>query len=244
MAFIILLLGDVSASARTASSGIWHPAPGTSWQWQLSGNRINTSFNVDAYDIDGFESNARTVRTLHAKGSKAVCYVDVGSWESWRPDANKFPKWVIGDKYGGWKGERWLDIRRIKVLAPIMRARLDMCKRKGFDAVEPDNVEGYTNKTGFRLTYKDQLRYNKWLAREAHARSLSIGLKNDPDQVRALLPYYDWALTEDCFAQGWCPQMRPFVRQEGGTRRRVHRYRHDAPEILRQGRQSKVRRYS
>ena len=213
MAFIILLLGGVSASARTSSSGIWHPAPGTSWQWQLSGNRINTSFNVDAYDIDGFESNARTVRALHAKGSKAVCYVDVGSWESWRPDANKFPKRVIGDKYGGWKGERWLDIRRIKALAPIMRARLDMCKRKGFDAVEPDNIEGYTNKTGFRLTYKDQLRYNKWLAREAHARSLSIGLKNDPDQVRALLPYYDWALTEDCFKQGWCPQMRPFVRQ-------------------------------
>lgn len=210
--FMLLLPGCVSTAARS-SLGIWRPAPGVSWQWQLSGDRINTSFNVDVYDIDAFENSAWTVRTLYAKGSKVICYVDVGSWESWRPDAKKFPKSVIGNKYDGWKGERWLDIRRIGALAPIMRARLDMCKRKGFDAVEPDNIDGYTNKTGFKLTYKDQLRYNKWLAREAHARGLSIGLKNDADQAKALLPYYDWALTEDCFKQGWCRQVRPFVRQ-------------------------------
>ena len=26
------------------------------------------------------------------------------------------------------------------------------------------------------------------------------------------MPYFDWALTEDCFAEGWCDQMLPFVR--------------------------------
>jgi hypothetical protein len=88
---------------------------------------------------------------------------------------------------------------------------MDQCKAKGFDALEPDNIDGYTNDTGFPLTYQDQLNYNLWLANEAHARGLSIGLKNDPDQVADLLPYFDWALTEDCFYDGWCDQVVPFV---------------------------------
>ena len=92
-----------------------------------------------------------------------------------------------------------------------MRTRLDQCQAKGFDGVEPDNIDGYTNDTGFPLSYEDQLRYNIWLANEAHARGLSIGLKNDSDQVAGLFPYFDWALTEDCFAEGWCEEFLPFV---------------------------------
>ena len=64
-----------------------------------------------------------------------------------RPDAGAFPDAVKGDS-NGWSGERWLDIRRLDVLGPIMQRRLDLCKQKGFDAVEPDNVDGYTNSTG------------------------------------------------------------------------------------------------
>jgi hypothetical protein len=135
----------------------------------------------------------------------------VGSWEDWRPDKDQFPASVIGKDYGGWPGEKWLDIRQIDLLAPIMRARLDECKAKGCDGIEPDNTDGYTNDTGFPLTYEDQLRYNTWLANEAHVRGLSIGLKNDPDQVPELLPYFDWAMTEDCFTEDWCEQMEPFV---------------------------------
>ena len=88
---------------------------------------------------------------------------------------------------------------------------MDLCKAKGFDGVEPDNIDGYTNDTGFPLTYQDQLDYNKWLAAEAHARGLSIGLKNDADQVGDLLPYFDWALTEDCYVDGFCDQVEPFI---------------------------------
>ena len=118
---------------------------------------------------------------------------------------------VIGKDYAGWPGEKWLDIRRIDLLGPIMRARFDQCKAKGFDAIEPDNIDGYTNDTGFLLTYQDQLNYNIWLANEAHLRGLSIGLKNDGDQASDLLPYYDWALTEDCFFQEWCGDVTPFI---------------------------------
>jgi hypothetical protein len=163
------------------------------------------------YDIDLFDSDASAVAALHAQGRKVVCYISVGSWEDWRSDKDQFPAAVIGRDYGGWPGEKWLDIRQIDLLAPIMRARLDECKARGFDGIEPDNIDGYTNDTDFPLTYEDQLKYNIWLANEAHARGLSIGLKNDPDQVADLLPYFDWALTEDCFAEGWCEEMLPFV---------------------------------
>ena len=114
--------------------------------------------NVDAYDVDGSDTGEQTVNSLHANGSKAICYMSVGSWENRKPDENKFPNEALGNDYDGWPGERWLDIRRIGVLAPIMGARMYVRKRKGFDAVEPDNMGGCTNKTGFELTAADQLR--------------------------------------------------------------------------------------
>ena len=83
-------------------------------------------------DIDLFENSAAVVAALHARQRKVICYVSVGSWEEWRPDASGFPAEVIGKDYGGWPGEKWLDIRRIDLLAPLMRARLDECKAKGF----------------------------------------------------------------------------------------------------------------
>ncbi len=181
------------------------------WQWQLAEEPVDLGIDVDMYDIDLFENSAAVIAALHERQRKVICYVSVGSWEEWRPDADGFPAEVIGKDYGGWPGEKWLDIRRIDLLAPLMRARLDECKAKGFDGVEPDNIDGYTNDTGFSLTYQDQLNYNIWLAKEAHARGLSIGLKNDSDQVAELLPYFDWALTEDCFAEGWCDQLLPFI---------------------------------
>ncbi|MHB0989298.1 MAG: endo alpha-1,4 polygalactosaminidase [Bellilinea sp.] len=189
----------------------WKPLVSLRWQWQLSDMPVDLSMDADMYDIDLFDNDASVIAALHAQGRKVVCYVSVGSWEDWRPDADQFPASVIGEDYEGWPGENWLDVRQIELLAPVMRARLDLCRDKGFDGIEPDNIDGYTNDTGFPLTYEDQLKYNLWLAEEAHARGLSIGLKNDPDQVADLLPYFDWALTEDCFAEGWCEEMMSFI---------------------------------
>ena len=203
---------DTQEATIAAPNGdLWRPTPGTTWQWQLEELPLDTSVDVDAYDIDLFETDASVVADLHADGRFAICYISVGSWEQWRPDASVFPEAVMGDAYDGWEGERWLDIREIDALALVLLPRLDMCRDKGFDGVEPDNIDGYDNDTGFDLTYDDQLRFNRWLADEAHARGLSIGLKNDADQVDDLLGHFDWALTEDCFDQGWCGDVSAFV---------------------------------
>ena len=189
---------------------IWHPTPNTTWQWQLT-SPVDQSFDAAVYDIDFWDNSASVVAALHAQGRKVICYFSAGTWEAWRPDANQFPPSVIGNDDAGWPNEKWLDIRQIVILAPIMRARLDVCRAKGFDGVEPDNVEGFDENTGFPLTAQDQLNYNIWIANEAHARGLSVGLKNDPRQVNALLSYFDWAITEDCFKQNWCNQLVPFI---------------------------------
>ncbi len=190
-------------------AGCWQPGLRTSWQWQLSGT-VDTFFDVDMYDIDGFEARASLVDQLHADGSAVVCYISAGSWEDWRPDAGKFPRSVLG-RSNGWPGERWLDIRKRWVLRPIMEARMDMCARKGFDGIEFDNVDGYQNRAGFPLTGADQLRYDVLLANQAHRRGLSAALKNDLGQIKRLLPYYDYALNEQCHQYSECGHLNAFV---------------------------------
>ena len=199
----------IALSGVDTTTSIWRPAPGTTWQWQLSGE-INTSFDVQMYDIDLFDAPQSVIDTLHADSRTVICYFSAGSSEIWRPDADNVPTSVQGNG-NGWAGEKWLDIRAIDSLAPVMRARLDLAVAKGCDGVEPDNVDGYTNDTGFPLTASDQLNYNRWLANEAHARGLSIGLKNDVDQIAELEPWFDWALNEQCAQYNECEQMMPFI---------------------------------
>lgn len=187
----------------------WRPRAGTAWQWQLSGT-VDTGVDVPVYDIDGFENGAAVVKTLHAAGRKVICYVNVGAWESFRPDATAFPTALLG-RSDGWEGERWLDIRRLDAIRPLMAARFDMCRSKGFDAVEPDNVDGYANATGFPLTAAQQLAFNRMIAGLAHDRGLAVGLKNDLDQVPALLQDFDFSVDEQCAQYGECAQLTPFV---------------------------------
>ncbi|HSC79439.1 MAG TPA: endo alpha-1,4 polygalactosaminidase [Chitinolyticbacter sp.] len=188
----------------------WLPKPGTTWQWQLQG-KIDTTQEAAVYDLDLFDTSPQLVAQLKAQGKRVICYLNAGAWEDWRDDKNAFPAAVLGKEYDGWEGERWLDIRQIELLAPIMRARLDLCRDKGFDGVEPDNIEGYTNNTGYPLTRADQIAYNRWLAGEAHARGLSIGQKNAPELTAALIDVYDWAMTEDCAYYDWCADLKPYV---------------------------------
>ena len=201
------------APAATPSivNDLWRPEVGVTWQWQLTDAPVDTSIDADVYDVDLFETDAATVRRLHDLGRRVICYVNAGGWEDWRGDADAFPAEVIGGALDGWPGERWLDITRLDVLAPIMEARLNKCSEKGFDGVEPDNVDAFDNPTGFQLTYEDQIAYNLWWVEQAHARGLSIGLKNALQHIPDVVDEYDWALNEECFAYKECEELSPFI---------------------------------
>jgi len=204
--------GDGSADAGSdldaAPPGIWHPHPRTSWQWQLEGT-IDTSFDVAMYDIDMFDA-ASAIDPLHTDGRIVICYFSAGSYEPNRPDSGDFPASVLGNVLDGWPDERWLDTRST-VVRDIMRKRLDRAAAQHCDGVEPDNVDGYQNSPGFPLTASTQLAYNRFLATEAHARGLSVGLKNDGDQIVQLIDSFDWALNEQCFQYTECDKLAPFI---------------------------------
>ncbi|NTV30371.1 hypothetical protein HGA91_00120 [candidate division WWE3 bacterium] len=203
--------GNTQQTTPTPSANlIWRPSPQTSFYWQLTGT-INESKTASVYDIDVFESDASLVQRLHDKGKKVVCYMSAGSYENYRPDADDFPDEILGNTLDGWPDERWLDIRQWGLIKPIMGARLDICKQKGFDGVEFDNVDAFANDSGFPLTKANQITYLKNLANEAKNRGISPGLKNSPDLVSDLLNDYEWVLNEECFNYGECSNYSSFI---------------------------------
>jgi len=181
-----------------------------SWQIQYTG-KLDINLDVDVFNLDLFDTPLNIIEALHRRGVFVMCYFSAGSYEDWRPDSSRFPPEVLGKDMEGWPGEKWLDIRRLDLLAPIMEARLELAAQKGCDGVDPDNVDGYTHDTGFPLTYNDQITYNVFLAQAAHSRGLAIGLKNDLKQIPDLLRYFDWILNEECFTYQECNQLLPFV---------------------------------
>jgi hypothetical protein len=201
--------GSASPGADAGKPTIWSPKPGVSWQWQLSG-KLDTSIDVSMYDIDLFTNPAATMAALHAAGRIVVCYFSAGSYEPDRPDSAKLQATGLGNTLDGWPNEKWLDIRSSAV-RDIMKARLDVAVSKGCDGVEPDNVDGYANNNGLGLTEQDQIGYDKFLSTEAHARGLSVGLKNSLGLVTTLVSSFDWALNEECLKYSECDQLAPFV---------------------------------
>jgi len=205
--FILLGCGGSSDTTNETDNNI--PVPKITWQWQLQGD-LDTSYDVDMYDIDLFNTKEDTINELRSKGKQVICYFSAGSYEDYRPDSDKFLEDDKGDELDGWDGEYWLDIRSANVRS-IMQDRLDLAVDKNCSGVEPDNVDGYSNSNGLDLTYEDQLDYNKFIATEAKKRGLKVMLKNDLDQIKDLVTYYDYALNEQCHAYNECEYLTPFT---------------------------------
>ncbi len=200
----------VVVKLRNNNANVYTPAVGTSFDWILSGNLPSvSSIDATAVDIDPFTEydNGRTpdagyVRQLHNAGKKAIAYISVGTWEDWRDDAGDFPNSVKGNNMDDWDGEKFLDIRQIDVLRPIMHERFRKAKEMGYDAIEADNIDLYTytrSQLGFSISTQDVIEYCQMLSEEAHGLGLSIGQKNAAELSNRLEEYFDWALLEDVF---------------------------------------------
>jgi hypothetical protein len=220
------------APAPCTGSSCWHPALNSRWQYQLQGvaayastGGINVNISAvpftggaavspSVFDIDLFVDaavsgnnttlNTAAVNAIHAKGGRAICYVSAGTFEPWRADASSYPDSIKGRSVSGFKDEKWVDVRQTNILLPIMDARVAKCAQAGFDGVEWDNVDGFSNRTGFPLTSADQLFYNASLANLAHSHGLTVALKNDVEQLADLSPYFDYAVNEQCEQYSEC----------------------------------------
>jgi hypothetical protein len=200
-----------SSGSSSDGGSVWSPtsAQPIHFHWQLSdsfsaADLLASQSGQVVYDIDGQSATAADVATIHGAGAIAVCYVDVGTLEQGRPDYSDFPASVVGPGVQGWPGENWLLVTAANqsTILPLMKARFDSwCQAKGFDAIEPDNLDAFTNISG--LTEADNLTYDLAIASLAHALPLSIGLKNllpdvDASYIPQILSSFDWALVEQC----------------------------------------------
>ncbi len=201
----------------------WQPKASEklTWQWQLQGE-IDTTLPVQVYNID-IEASQDKIDELRERGIKIICYFSAGTVESFRDDAGLFPQEIIGEQYEDLIDERWVDYANIDALAPIMNARLDKCKSKGFDAVEIDNVDAHNYETrdaqgevvnigtNFNMTLDESIAYVRWLTEQAHKRGLGIGLKNAEEMVPDVVDEVDWMLVEDCYYDSWCMAATAFI---------------------------------
>eukprot|EP00752_Nemacystus_decipiens_P006046 g5457.t1 len=217
-------LGDYSVPAPASS---WYQPPlGTTWEWQIDGlpipggNGAGELHNVELYDIDISYPSA-VVADLQSKGKKVMCYVSAGTAEEFRDDINLFPEEVKGGIVSFGEGdtfpdEKWLDLRRLDLVASIMLDRLDIMKAKGCDAVEWDNADLPVHSLGLsdggQVTVGVQIAYNAWIAAQTHARGMGVAMKNNNEAAAFLVPNYDMVVNEECWINGNCNNYWPWIK--------------------------------
>lgn len=194
--------GNYGADTAATTGGI------ISWDVQYTESFV-PSRDVAVIALDMNEPER--IRSARAKGQQVICYVSVGTAENWRRDYIRFPPEVLGHEWDEWPGERFLDIRRQDILLPIMTERFAACARAGATAISPDNQDQQWA-GAFPISQADAVSYVKALAGIAHGMGLQISQNNNPDTVSALVQTLDFMIAEDCFAEGWCPDVLPYAR--------------------------------
>jgi hypothetical protein len=232
----------------SGASTWWHPTSsgpnnGPEFQWEL-GHPLNLNRRADmgtgrlnaagqastkptVYDIDDIENTASTVTSLHSRGAKVICYVEIGSAGDYYAAADEgIPVSYyaqlkaagdLGAKMAGYP-EYYLNIKAPSAVSIIESMIRQQCANKGFDAVEPDIDDSYTDKTGFNITEAQNVVYNQTLAAYVHSLGLAWGQKNgdnDPAFSKALEPTTDFLLTEECSFYETCGIVTPPYVQAG-----------------------------
>jgi hypothetical protein len=191
------------------------------WDWQIgrvAPLRRTGRSAVDIYDLDGFLTTAAQVRAIATTWPastlphpRTICYVDL-AWEDYRPDATPapaggyFPAAALGAVYYGYPQERWVDLRQLGALEPLLRERISMCARKGFDAVELDDIDSFDPpaETGFRLTPGDLQNFLAYAFDEIHRDGMTGLWKNSPWLSWWGRRYADGAVLEECYFDRGC----------------------------------------
>ncbi|KAA8576804.1 hypothetical protein MFRU_014g00980 [Monilinia fructicola] len=195
----------------------WAPNTNASNTWNINLltqlDPVNIYPNTTIYDIDLFLSTNSTpsiIRTLHSKSHKVICYFSAGTIETFRPDTDRFLPSDYGKQLPDWHNEYWANISSPNVRS-IMLSRLDLAVNQSCDAVDPDNVDGYSNDNGLGLTEDDSIDFMQWLAGEAHGRGMGIGLKNAGEIIDRVLDNVQFAVNEQCVQYQECDTWQVFI---------------------------------
>jgi hypothetical protein len=211
----------------------WHPTGigpnnGPEFRWELD-HALNLGSASDMggagpnglFDIDGIVNPASTVAALHRLGDKVICYIEVGSAGNYYSAADEgipvtyyAQLQAAGDLGNAMPGypEKYLNINATSTVSIIESMIRQQCAAKGFDAVEPDIDDSYTDDTGYPITEAENEAYDETLGAYAHSLGLAWGQKNgdnDPAFSQALEPTTDFLLTEECRFYQTCGIVTP-----------------------------------
>jgi hypothetical protein len=233
VAVIVIGLGSL-AVWRSLGRSYWVPPPASTFLIKLSSpldvtsptdlgqgesNYLGNPAKVPTvYDIDGQGNTASTVDYLHSLGAHVICYVPVGEWTPYMYDANN-PLWDALKGQTFRTTDRWLDTNpqgpHYQALITLMTDEFQMCRNKGFDAIQPDGIdeaEGYGVRfDGAPLTVPEVNQYLEQLTNIAHSLGLSIAQLNYVDQSAVLVNYFDFAIVESCFTDHTCADVTPYT---------------------------------
>ncbi|KAI0509517.1 glycoside hydrolase superfamily [Xylaria bambusicola] len=200
------------SATTTAAADVIQPSVGTTWDYPLGFSLTPSNANKSTifYPVDLENTSSDTIAALKRAGHTIVCYFSAGSVESYRDDADEFPASAIGNTLDGWPDEKWVDHRNAKVRS-IMAARIASAADKGCSGVDPDNIDGYANDSGFDYTEADTVDYVRFLADAAHDAGLAYGLKNAGAIVEQVVDVAEWAINEECAEYEECADWAPFI---------------------------------
>jgi hypothetical protein len=198
------------------------------WGWSNGGKDTVRGMKVIVVDPDD-DSSTSQIGAWHAAGHLIECYLNTGSIEDWRPDIKadkaawdavalrKMPEW----------DERWVDVRQLEQLKPLVRKRMLRVQALGCDIVEPDNMDCSENpscwrgmsgvKSGAEVRAAN-VAYNLALADIAHELGMAVMLKNSAEQAEALHASFDGVMLENCARYDECAQ---FAELFGGAGKAV-----------------------
>jgi len=196
----------VTAATVKRDNGVaWKPSQGHGWQIILSENldvsRGLSPSDVAVWDLDLFDTDASTISSLHQSGKNVICYYSAGTSEQGRPDLGSLKQSDYGKGLPDWPGENYIDIRSATVWN-VMKGRIDMASQKGCDAIDPDNMDGYSNDNGLGLTQKDAANFQNKMGDYARSLGMAVGLKNAEEIVDSV--NVDFAVNEQCLETGRC----------------------------------------
>jgi hypothetical protein len=165
-----------------AGSGTF-PAPGAAAIW-------DTDLFADSNVAERIPTaRSPVVAALHAAGHYSICYLEAGAYQTGFPDDHDFARADYGAaarryEMRGYANEWWFDLRGFRDyvagrpatlhgaarnIAAGLDRRIGWCALEGQDAIEPDDLDGYTNRGqtgvgggGWHLIRADSLGFERW----------------------------------------------------------------------------------
>jgi Glycoside-hydrolase family GH114 len=217
-ALIVLSGSNGSLDPATSASP---PPPNAGFDYQIGGD-YPLPDGVSVVSRDWF------IGEPAADPVYSICYVNAFQTQANeagvdRPDErSNWPRGLILDELGDdpkWGGEYLVDISTAKKrrrAASWVDQMVEGCERKGFEAVEYDNLDSWTRFDGTPLAdevpfeKRQALAYARLLAGAAHSRGLAVGQKNTADVTGAQAREvgFDFAIAEECARYRECGRYR------------------------------------